>query len=522
MPNQPREPGIQSKGLRWSAAGISVMTATSRILGYVRDQLQARWMGTANEADAFFIAFLIPNMLRRLVGEGALTAAFIPVYTRRREAAEDEDPWRLARVVMADLLVILGSLTVLGVVLAPWIVRVLAPGFLSVPGKYELTVLLNRWMFPFIFFIGAAALSMAILNSHRVFVWPSAMPIFFNLSIIASALIFARRWPRPSYAFALGVVAGGAVQFLFQWPALKGVGFTFRFEVDFRHPGVREIFRLMIPGFFSVGIAQVNMVFGQIMASLLGEGAVSSLYYAGRIQELTLGVIAVAYATVLLPHLSTQAARAEWGAYRRTVSEGIVWILTWTVPAMVGLMWIPHPIIHTLFQYGKFDLVSRQMTVAALIWYALGIPAYSMVKVFVPAFYSVKNMWTPIFAAALSMSVYLLGLSVLAIPRGVAGIAMSNSLAAWVQVLYLWIVFSLRRFPLRADILARGALRLGFSLAGMGVALWALMRAIPYVYGGNLFHRGSRLGVWILGAALVYFALQWVSSRILTEGPDAR
>lgn len=499
--------------LRWSAAGISLMTALSRLLGYFRDQLQARWMGTAHEADAFFIAFLIPNMLRRLVGEGALTAAFIPVYTRWREKETDKKAWHLAQTVYADLLLVLGVITLVGIVLSPMLIRILAPGFRLVPAKYELTVLLNRWMFPFIFFIAAAALSMAILNSHRVFVWPSAMPIFFNVSIIVMVLLFADRFPRPSYAFALGVLLGGVVQVAFQWPTLHKIGFRFALSIDFQHPGVREILRLMLPGFFSVGIAQVNMAFGQILASMLGEGAVASLYYSGRVQELALGVIAVAYSTVLLPHLSLQAAQNNWDEFGRTVSEAVVWMMTWTVPAAVGLMLIPDPIVHALFQYGAFNPVSRKMTVNALFWFALGIPAYSLVKVFVPAFYAVKNMWSPILASAVSMGVYILGLSYLAIPLGVAGIALSNTIAAWVQVLYLWTVFSLRQKPLVRNIMVRGLTRNLMALVGMLLALFMTLHWLPYSYPPQIFHRMALLALHIIIAILAYFSIWFGLTR---------
>ena len=498
-------PSTSPAALKRSAAGIAVMTALSRIAGYVRDQLQARFMGTAHEADAFFIAFLIPNMLRRLVGEGALTAAFIPVYARwRQKNNNDHDPWYLARVVLGDLIILLGTLTLLGIILAPFIIQILAPGFLTVPGKYELAVRLNRWMWPFILLIGIAALEMAILNSHRVFVWPAAMPIFFNLSIIAMALMFARKWAMASYAFAGGVLLGGMAQLVLQWPALRRIRFPFRLAINFKHPGVREIFRLMIPGIFALGIAQVNMAVGQIVASLLGEGAVASLYYAGRVQELTLGVIAVAYATVLLPHLSDQAARNEWDAYRHTVTDGITWILTWTLPAMTGLMLLTEPIVHALFEYGRFNLDSRTLTTSALFWYALGIPAYSLVKVFVPAFYAVKNMWTPIFAAALSMAVYITGLSFFAIPMGVAGIALSNSIAAWTQVTYLAIVFSFRRTPPDFRHLARGILSILPPLALLIGGIGFLNHYLPYPFPSHFPMRIARLLTLIIPAAALY------------------
>jgi putative peptidoglycan lipid II flippase len=241
-------------------------------------------------------------------------------------------------------------------------------------------------MFPFILFISMAALTTAVLNAYRRFVGPAAAPVLFNVAVIGIVLAWAHRAQRPSLVFAVGTVVGGLLQWAVQWPILRRLGFTPAWQLDFRHPGLREVFRLMGPGFFAVGIAQINMAIGQSYASTLGQGAVAALTYASRVQELTIGMIAVAFSTVLLPHLSDLAARGDWHRFRASVTEGVVWVLAWNLAAAVGLMWLSAPIVHALFEYGRFNVESRLLSAGALVWYALATPAYSLNKVPRPGF----------------------------------------------------------------------------------------------------------------------------------------
>ncbi len=504
------------KSYRRSALGISVLTLLSRIGGYIRDNLMARYLGTSHEADAFYIAFLIPNMLRRLVGEGSLTVTFIPVYTQWRQKDEDEGK-RFASIAFTNFFYILLVITVLGILLAPILIRILAPGFLIVPGKYHLAVRLTQYMFPFIFWIGLAALSLALLNSHRIFLWPAAMPIFFNATVITIVLLFVHRFKHPSTAFAIGVVAGGALQFLLQTPYIRKIGFRIRFLPVFSHPGIQEMFRLMIPGFFSVGIAQINMAVGQVYASTLGEGAVSSLYYAGRIQELTIGVIAVAISTVLLPKLSHEVSLGKLNEYRRSMSDGFDWVLLWSLPATLGLLLYKDPIIHTLFEYGRFSAHSRALAVSALTWFALGVPAYCLNKVFIPGFYARKDMWTPVQASFVSMVGYVLGLTYFVPRYHVAGIAMSNACAAWLQIGYLSTMFHVKSAGLEWKYIFIRSIPTFGALILMVSIVFGIESFHPFVHGGHMIQRILELG-WRIGlGGVIYFSGYMLLKKFVEE-----
>ncbi|GBC85378.1 Lipid II flippase MurJ [bacterium HR11] len=513
---------LQSRSLQWTALGITLMTGLSRLTGFVREQLKARYLGTTHEADAFDIAFIIPNMLRRLLGEGALTAAFIPVYARWRVEHPEEDRWHLVRICMNDLLVVLLLVVALGEFLSPALVRLIAPGFRAFPWKYAWTVELNRLMFPFILFISMAALTTAVLNAHRRFVWPAAAPVLFNVAMIGIVLAWAHRVRYPSLVFALGVVTGGFLQWAVQWPVLRRLGFTPAWRLDFRHPGLREVFRLMGPGFFAVGIAQINMAIGQSYASTLGQGAVAALTYASRVQELTIGMIAVAFSTVLLPHLSDLAARGDWLRFRASVTEGVVWVLAWNLAAAVGLAWLSAPIVHALFEYGRFNVESRLLSAGALAWYALATPAYSLNKVLVPGFYAVKDLWTPVRVAALSMLVYALSLTVLTPRYGVTGIAMSSAVAGWTQMAVLLGLFQRRFGWLTGWILRPGFVATAVGIGGMAAWLVLIGRLWPYPYGGPMSARFVHLGGFILPAVGIFWGLYVGVQRLVFRQQTVR
>ena len=275
-------------------------TLLSRIFGYIRDMIQAFYLGTSRGADAFTIAYVIPNLLRRLTGEGAMTAAFIPVFTQEKREKSRSELWKFANSFFFDLTLIMTLLTVLGLIFSPLLVKVMAPGFGDVQGKWELTIILTRIMFPYIFLISLAALVMAILNSFHKFFVPAFTPVLFNLAIISLAVLFARKVEEPAYVFAAGVVLGGVFQLAFQLPFLWRRGMRFKFSLSFSHPAVRRAAKLMVPGIFGLGISQINFAISRMIASVLEEGSVSSLYYASRVQELTLGLFSIALSIALL------------------------------------------------------------------------------------------------------------------------------------------------------------------------------------------------------------------------------
>ncbi len=431
----------KERGLIRAAGSMSVMTMLSRISGYVRDNLQATILGAANSSDAFVIAFRIPNMLRRLVAEGALTSAFVPTFARYMKGDDRQAMWRFAASVLCLLTALLAGIVVLGILLSPLVVRVLAWGFAIQPDKIDLTVHLNQVMFPYIFFISLAALISGILNAFDVFALPAFTPVLLNLAIIACALTLSRRFADPSYAFAIGVLAGGFLQLVIQVPTLLRLGFDLRLPRPLDLAGLREVGRLMLPRVFGVGITQVNLVVDSQFASALGAGSVSFLYYAIRVTELTLGVFAISLSTVILPGLSRAAAEGD----RRTVSETLTTalrlLLFVTVPATIGLVVLRGEIIHVLFERGRFNAEDTLFTASALACYAIGLLPYAAVNVLATAFYAHRDTRTPVMVGTLTFFVHL-GLNfALRGPMAHNGIALSTSISAFMDsVLLAWLL----------------------------------------------------------------------------------
>ncbi|HRZ86960.1 MAG TPA: murein biosynthesis integral membrane protein MurJ, partial [bacterium] len=289
---------MSKKKIVRSALTVSLMTAVSRVCGYVRDATLAAILGAGFSMDAFTVAFRIANLLRRLVAEGSMTAAFIPVFTKYKTDHSKEEVWDFANKMFYTLSLILAVITVVGIVFSPLIVKVMAPGFDSVAGKTALTVLLNRILAPYILCIGLAALAMAILNSLGYFGIPSFTPVLLNLSIIVCTLLFAPFFKEPATATAIGALIGGALQVAIQIPLLKKNGMTFRPHISFTHPAVRKVGQLIVPGIFGIGVTQIELLFGSLIASFLAQGAVSSLYYSDRVMELVLGIFVISLSIV--------------------------------------------------------------------------------------------------------------------------------------------------------------------------------------------------------------------------------
>jgi len=413
-----------------STFAVASPTLLSRILGYVRDMIQARYLGTGRSMDAFTIAYVIPNLLRRLTGEGAMTAAFIPVFTQMKEEKSKNELWKFANMFFFDLTLIMTSLTILGIIFAPFLVKIIGFGFKNIEGKWELTIVLTRIMFPYMFLISLAALAMAILNSFRKFFVPAFTPVLFNLSIISAALLFASNTKEPAFVFAGGVVLGGVLQLAFQIPFLWQNGMHFKFGLSFSHSGVRKVTRLMIPGIFGAGIVQINYAISRMIASVLEEGSVSSLYYASRVQELTLGLFSIALSIALLPTFSQQVAHQDIKGMKRTIVFSFKLIFFITFPAAVGLVVLSHPIIQVLFQRGVFDEQSTHMCAMCLFYFAFGLPFISGVKVLTPAFYSFKDIKTPVVVSFFIM-LGNIGLSLILMnPLRVGGIALALSITS--------------------------------------------------------------------------------------------
>lgn len=470
----------QDRKLLRSMLSVSAPTLLSRIFGLVRDVIQARYMGTGTGMDAFTIAYTIPNLLRRLTGEGAMTAAFIPVFTQQKSEKSREELWKFAHFFFFDLTLVMAMITVLGVLFAPVLVKLISFGFKDVAGKWDLTISLTRFMFPYIFLISMAALAMAILNSFHKFFVPAFTPVLFNLSIITIAGIFAGKAEEPSYVFAAGVVVGGVLQLAFQIPFLLRQGMRFRPMFSFKHPAVRKVGKLMVPGIFGAGLYQINYAISRMIASLLEEGSVSSLYYAARVQELTLGLFTIALSIALLPTFSDQAAKQDISGMKKTIVYSFKLVFLVTIPAMVGLLLLNRPIIQVLFQRGEFNEQSTAMSASCLLYFALGIPFISGVRIMSPAFYSLKDIRTPVVVATFIMGMYVLLSLLLMGPLQVGGIALALSISSVVNCILLFYLLERKigRIPIKS--ISVSAFKSAVSAAGMGVGVWYFVRHIEW------------------------------------------
>ena len=374
----------QGKLLR-SASLITAITLVSRVFGYVRDQRVAFLLGAGIEADAYTIAYRIPNLLRRLVGEGAVSAAFIPIFSNYLSRENRKDAWEFANSMLTIVTLVMSGVTVIGIVAAPLLVRAIAYGFVDTPGKIELTALLTRVMFPYIFLVSLSALAMGVLNSFHKFAAPAFAPVLLNMSIIGCSFVTGF-FESPERALAVGVVIGGIAQIVIQVPQLIRNGWRFRPRLNFSNPGVRRAAKLMGPVVVGVGVVQINIVVGGQFASFLGDGPQMALYLSDRVMELVLGGYAIAIATVVLPMLSGNAASGDIDQMRSTLNFASRIILFVTVPSTVGLVLLRTPIIQVLFEHGEFDQASTALTTLPLLFFALGLSAFAMVKVIVPAF----------------------------------------------------------------------------------------------------------------------------------------
>ncbi|TFG91994.1 MAG: murein biosynthesis integral membrane protein MurJ [Syntrophobacterales bacterium] len=427
------------------AAGVvGLATLLSRVFGFIRDVVVAGFFGAGLATDAFFVAFRIPNLLRRLFAEGSLTIAFIPVFTEYLKKKSREEALELASIAFTLLSIVLALVSVAGILLSPWIVMVMAPGFTDVPDKYALTVFLTRLMFPYIFFISLVALCMGILNSLRHFAAPALAPVILNVCMIASVFALRGFFADPILSLAVGVMAGGILQLVMQFPFLLKVGVRLKPNFRFSHPGIKRIERLMLPAVFGAAVYQVNIFIGTILASLLPEGSVSYLYYADRVVELPLGVFAIAVGTAALPSFSEQAAEEDYERLKRTISFSLRLILFVTIPAMVALIILRVPIISVLFQRGQFDAASTVFTAQALLYYAVGLWAFSCIRVVVSAFYALQDTKTPVKIAVVALLVNVVMSVALMFPMRHSGLALATSIASAVNIVVLTVLLGRR------------------------------------------------------------------------------
>jgi putative peptidoglycan lipid II flippase len=461
------------------AAGVvGAATLLSRILGFLRDAMIAWYFGAGQYSDAFIAAFRIPNLLRKLLGEGSISNAFVPVLTDYLTVDGRQEAFHLARSALWVLSVILVVISLIGILLSPLIVKIIAPGFIDAPDKLALTIALTRIMFPYIFFIGLVALCMGILNVFGHFAAPAMAPVLLNLAIIFSVLFLCPHLNTPVLGLAIGVLIGGIVQLLLQLPVLAGQGFIFWQRTKIWHPGLKKMSRLMPPVILGGAVYQINVLVGTLLGSFLPEGSVAVLYFADRLVQFPLGIFAIAAATAVLPSLSRQAALKDLNALKDTFAYAVRLTLFLTIPSMMGLIILREPIITVLFQRGEFSPQATQLTAQALLYYAIGLWAFSAVRIVAATFFALKDTRTPLVMATVSILANIgLGI-VLMKPLAHAGLALATSLASALNLALLVLALRKKLGSLGWRGIAQSALKTLGSAVVMGATVWVAAKIL--------------------------------------------
>ncbi len=520
--------GQASSGVLKAAGAMGAATFLSRIMGLIREQVFAYLFGAGNMTDAYQVAFRIPNLLRDLFAEGAMSASLVPTFTRARHEEGELRAWRVAGLVFRVLFCFVGLLSVVGIFFAPELVNLYASAFHSVPGKFELTARMTREMFPFFPLVALAAAFMGILNACGVFFLPAFASALFNLASVGIGVVLARvfsiwgsRWGvHPIEGMALGVVVGGAVQAFCQLPSLyrRGYRWVSKRQEDpiwYRDDRLRKMLWMMVPGTIGLAATQVNLLVNTVLATSQGPGAVSWLNYAFRLMQFPIGIFGVSLASATLPKISEQWVRRDYSSVNETLTRSLRMVFAVNLPASAGLAFLGFPIIELIFQYGRFQASDAQATAWALAMYAVGLAAYSAVKVLVPACYALGNTRIPVISSVLSVGLTIL-LNVLMVkPLGYWGLALGTSIAAIFNSVFLLVALS-------RILLERGEkVQFKVILSGlMSYSLLAVTMGILCYYS----HSGLRIlisdAAWIdgLGKSGLWVARMFRVGVLLVEG----
>lgn len=504
-----------------SASIVAFVTAISRICGYLRDQRVALLLGTSPAADAFILAFRIPNLFRRMAGGGAFGASFIPLFTRRLRGGRHAEALDFARRALWDLAVIMVIVAVLGSLFSRQVIYFFTL-FGSSHLRWDLAVFLNRIIFPSVFFVGLAAVAGAVLNSFHVFGLPASTSVFFNLMVILFSFGFLYRpilrwapanFQTPAVALAVGVLLGAVAQFLIQIPAVARKGMGFAPAVSFSDPGVRRLGRLLGPALFGVSAYQINFFVDTVFATSprMPTGSVTSLYVADRVMELVLGSYAIAMSTALLPTMSHQAAAGKFVEMKQTFAFSLRIVSFITIPASVGLILLREPIVQVLFQHGRFVAESTALTAHALLFYSLGLPAYAAIKLITPMYYSTQDTLTPARVGfyALGMNVVLNACFLYFLFRYLANgtPALASSLTAYFNFVLLFMIFRKRYGRLGARSIAASLGKMAWPAAAMGSVCFGFSRYSNFESIPALGTRACLLAAIILISVGTYFGL---------------
>jgi len=483
-------------------ATVSSLTMVSRVLGYVRDFFIARIFGAGLLTDAFFVAFKIPNLLRRLFAEGAFSQAFVPILAEYKNRTSPEETKSLIDSITTVLFLALVLAAALGMAAAPLIVYLTAPGFAAEPEKFSLTVGMLRITFPYIVFISLVALSAGILNTWNRFAVPAITPALLNVAFIVGAAFFAEHFDPPVLVLAWAVFVGGLLQLALQIPFLVKMRLLPRWRLDFSHPGLRRVLLLMAPAAFGVSVSQVSLLLNQIFASFLPTGSVSWLYYADRLMELPAGVLGVAVGTILLPSLSKYHAAANTTEYSKLLDWGLRITVLLAVPSAVALAVLALPLIAMLFHYGRFSAEDAWMTRQALVAYSLGLVGMILVKILAPGFYARQNVATPVKIGILTlvatqlMNLFLVG------PLRHAGLALAIGLGACLNALLLYFMLKRAKIYLPQPGWPVFILKILASVAFMAIVLFTTMgEARWWLQAGWQLKVPAILGLVLLGTA---------------------
>jgi putative peptidoglycan lipid II flippase len=488
---------------------IGSATLLSRILGYVRDMVVALAFGAGPVTDAFFVAFRIPNVLRRLLAEGALATAIIPVFTDYTVNRSRAELTRMLAVVLGAALVVLAAVTTLGIVGAPWIVWLMAPGFADDPGQWRLATLLTRIMFPYLLLVGLGALAMGALQAHGRFFAAALGPAVMNVGMILGVTLLHTRMDPPIAALGAGVLVGGLGQLVVQIPDLRRHGVLVAPTLDLRHPVLRRILRLLLPAAFGLAAVQVSVFVNTLLASLLPPGSISYLYYADRIMEFPLGIFGIALASAALPAMARAGATGNTRGVAETLSFALRMSFYIAAPATVGLILLRTPITRLLFERGQFGPAETAATCTALTWYVVGLAGFSGSRIAAQAFYAIAEPGTAVRWGALSVGAGIVAALALMGPLGHAGLAAASSVGAYVNVLGLMWSARRRLGRLGGRALVASALRTAIACAPL--AAWcALLQAVwPGRSGARADLAIVALGV--AGGALIF----WLASALL-------
>ncbi|ORU93012.1 MAG: lipid II flippase MurJ [Cycloclasticus sp. symbiont of Poecilosclerida sp. N] len=479
------------------------MTMISRVLGFIRDIVIARFFGAGEGTDAFFVAFKIPNFMRRLFAEGAFLQAFVPVLSEYKENKPTEALKELIEKTAGTLATVLFFITLLGVVGAPILIYMFAPGFDATDSRHDLAVEMLRLTFPYLFFISLTAMAGGVLNTYGKFAIPAITPVFLNLSFLVAVFWLSPMLDRPVMALAWSVLLAGIVQLAFQFPYLAKLGLIPRLKFDREHAGVKKIMNLMLPALFGVSVTQINLLLDTLLASFLVTGSVSWLYFSDRLVEFPLGIFGIALATVVLPKLSKSHISGKHDEFSASLDSGLRFVVLLAVPAAAGLFFLAQPMLTTLFQYDAFTTSDVEMASLSLMAYAVGLPAFILVKVLVPGFTSRQDMKTPVRIGVIAVVSNMLMSVVLVFFLQHAGLALATSLAAFVNASLLFRALIKQR--VYSPQAGWGAFVLKVMLANLAVSIIYFYDFSPLQwYEWGAFDRALNLSSEILAVLVLY------------------